>query len=122
MEYNTLMGLLTGYGVDAEGIEDLFMGNNELYVICFSAFLSEPNHSALKAAMEKGSLDEAFFCAHALKGLSGNLGLTPYYEADCELTEALRAKRRPDAEREYVRVSAELEKLREIAEKAEQPS
>ena len=37
-------------------------------------------------------LDAAFEAAHALKGVLGNLGLTPLYEPVAEMTECLRSK------------------------------
>lgn len=44
----------------------------------------------LEAALRDGDLDTAFHHAHALKGVTGNLSLTPLYEPISEITELLR--------------------------------
>ena len=41
--------------------------------------------------MESGDRKEAFEAAHSLKGVLGNLSLTPLYEPTSEMTELLRA-------------------------------
>ena len=50
----------------------------------------------LEAALREGDLDTAFEYAHALKGLTGNLSLTPLYEPLCEMTELLRSRTQMD--------------------------
>jgi histidine phosphotransfer protein HptB len=119
MNHNRLMRLLSDYGADTGAINDRFLGNTELYELCFKSFIEEEHHGMLREAMEKGDLENAFFSAHAMKGLSGNLGLTAYYDAVFKLTEALRAKRGEEAAQEYKSVCAELERVREIAKAAE---
>lgn len=46
--------------------------------------------------MRDGDLAGAFDTAHALKGVLGNLFLTPVYEPVSEITELLRAKQEAD--------------------------
>ena len=46
--------------------------------------------------------------SHALKGVLGNLSLTPLYEKVCEITELLRAR----TETDYAPLLSEIEQLR----------
>ena len=48
------------------------------------------------SAIGAGDLDAAFEAAHALKGVLGNLSLTPAYEKVSEMTELLRARTQMD--------------------------
>ena len=63
--------------------------------------------SKAKKGVDNKNLDEAFKIAHSLKGVLGNLSITPMYEIAYELTELLRNKKDIDY-KEYV------EKLLEI--------
>jgi HPt (histidine-containing phosphotransfer) domain-containing protein len=56
----------------------------------------DDNFRKLKEALEGGNLDAAFEAAHALKGSSGNLALTPIYAPVSEMTDLLRARIRTD--------------------------
>ena len=59
--------------------------------------------------MEEGNLDDAFEHAHALKGVVGNLALTPLYETVSEITENLRAKVQTDYEVIYKKILSQRE-------------
>ena len=78
-----------------EGLSRCF-GNEALYLKLVTAVVTEAAFETLKAAVEDGNLDEGFEAAHALKGVLGNLSLTPLYEKASELTENLRAGRQMD--------------------------
>ena len=56
----------------------------------------DPNFEKLYDAIEAGDLSAAFEAAHALKGMTGNLALTPLYEPLCRITELLRARTETD--------------------------
>ncbi|MBR6232339.1 MAG: Hpt domain-containing protein, partial [Erysipelotrichaceae bacterium] len=47
-------------------------------------------------AIKENDLEAAFRAAHALKGVSGNLSLTPLYEKVVEITELLRSHTQMD--------------------------
>ena len=70
----------------------------------------EANFDKLADAIRADNLDAAFEHAHALKGVLGNLSLTPIYNPVCEMTERLRAREQTDY----------LPLLTEILEKREQ--
>lgn len=68
------------------------MNNEAFYLRLVDTLKQEKGFDALKAAIEANDLDAAFEAAHALKGVLGNLSITPLYEPICEVTELLRAK------------------------------
>ena len=107
-----LMRKIIEYGADESGINDRFMGNAELYISCLREFVDEPNFGLLEDALTRKDDEAAFEAAHALKGLSGNLGATACYEAICALVETLRARREDGRDEQYAAVVAERDRLR----------
>ena len=72
------------------------------------------NFKTLEEAIAANNLDSAFEAAHSLKGVLGNLALTPVYEPVFEITELLRAKSDVDYGPYLNKISekkTELEKL-----------
>lgn len=106
MDNTTLITKLISYGADIEGIKRRFVGNFDLYNSCFQRSLQDENFGLLDKALNEKDYQKAFEAAHALKGLTGNLGLQPMYKAVCTLVESLRAK-------EYSTVDAELCQINE---------
>ena len=75
----------------AEGVARC-AGMEALYLKLVKMVPSEGNFDKLKTALDAGDLDEAFAAAHALKGVLGNLSLTPMYNKVDEMTELLRSR------------------------------
>ncbi len=121
MEAEKLLQKIKELSSDPGGITDRFMDNAQLYAECFADFLREPNLEQLETAISKKDYPAAFQAAHALKGLSGNLGLTGCSDAVCVLVESLRAKSYGSAEEEYAQVKKQLALLRVIDEDEPQP-
>ena len=80
------------YGADYIGTMERFLNNEALYVRLLGKLFPNEELRRLGAAMEAGDQDGAFKAAHTLKGVAGNLGLTPLYETLCAIVERLRAK------------------------------
>ena len=78
-----------------EGLERC-MGMEDFYIEMVELGLSDERFEELGPTLEAGNLENAFEQVHALKGVIGNLALTPLYETVCELTEHLRAKEQID--------------------------
>lgn len=114
MELSRLIKKLTAYGADMRGIKDRFMGDAELYEKCYLDFLDERNFDLLSQAVETNNHKAAFEAAHALKGLSGNLGLTPFYETVNALAESLRAGQYDNIRAEYQAVEAAKGRLKAL--------
>lgn len=88
--------MLKEYGADVSVGLSRCMGNEALYLRLVSTIPSEEHFSKLKDSIEAGDLAAAFENAHALKGVTGNLSLTPLYTPLVEITELLRAKENTD--------------------------
>lgn len=106
---------IVDYGADEAGITDRFSGNTELYQLCFCDFIEEPNFTLLNEAVKKKDYNAAFSAAHALKGLSGNLGLTAFYNTVSVLVESLRAEKYDNVGEEYDAVIRQLEGLKRVS-------
>lgn len=68
------------------------MGNEEFYLKLVSTVPGQKEFTVLSDKIAEGDLSAAFEAAHALKGVLGNLSLTPLYEKVSEITELLRVK------------------------------
>ncbi len=100
---------LNAFGANTtEGLERC-CGNQALYLRLVNMVPSEKNFEGLKTALEAGDLDSAFQSAHALKGVLGNLSLTPMYKKSVEITELLRSRTQTD----YAPLLAELFEMKD---------
>lgn len=85
-------------GLDYRTTMERFVHNEALYLRLLGKLFSSDEMQKLGDALEGGDKRGAFEAAHALKGVAGNLGLTPLYKAVCALVEPLRAG---DAQADY---------------------
>ncbi|MBR1909304.1 MAG: Hpt domain-containing protein [Lachnospiraceae bacterium] len=83
---------LRDFGADADSALKRCMNNEEFYLKQVNKVLTGNSYDKIKEAVVNADLDAAFEAAHALKGVLGNLGLTPLYEPVAEMTECLRSK------------------------------
>ena len=83
---------LKNYGANTEEGLSRCMNNEAFYLRMVGMGLADGNFDKLIDAVSAGDAKEAFEAAHALKGVMGNLSLTPLYEPLSELTEKLRGK------------------------------
>ena len=81
---------LKEFGADTEKGLAMCMGNEALYLRLVGSVPGEPRFDDLISALEKKDLDAAFDAAHALKGVLGNLSLTPLFDKASVITEHLR--------------------------------
>ena len=82
------------------------MGNETFYFKMIGRVVDDKNFQALEDAVAAKDFDAAFEAAHSLKGVLGNLALTPIYEPVYELTELLREKKDIDYS-EYLKTISE---------------
>ena len=101
-----LLDELKNYGADVDGVMDRFMEDEELLEACLDEYLLEDEYSILKKCIDEHRYEDAFEVAHALKGVVGNLGLVPLFEATCIVVEALRAKDYSDIDNLFNKASA----------------
>ena len=83
---------LREYGANVDEGLGRCMGNKEFYLRLVGKCLEDGNYAKLQDSLAAGDWDQAFEAAHALKGVLGNLSITPMYTAIQDLTELLRPK------------------------------
>lgn len=87
---------LNAYGANTEDGLRRCMNNESFYLRLVKMLPGDPNFQKLGQAISDGDLEAAFYAAHALKGSTGNLALTPLYEPVVEITELLRTRTQTD--------------------------
>ena len=87
---------LTEYGADVKAALEICMNNEDFYLRMVNLMLQDNQVENLQKAVAEGNLDAAFEAAHALKGVTANLGLTPIRTPATEITELLRARTEMD--------------------------
>lgn len=83
-------------GADVDTALGRFMGNEGMYQKFLGRFLDDANYEKLGQHLQTGDYEEAYKCAHALKGVTGNLGLDSLYHKVSDLVEELRGKASAD--------------------------
>ena len=107
---------LRAYGANVdEGLTRCF-NNEDFYLKLVGMLNNETNFDRLSEAVDAGDLDAAFEAAHALKGVLGNLSLTPAYDKVCEITELLRARTDMDYSALMAEIREQQRILREMCE------
>lgn len=102
-------------GADVETTLKRFMGNEAIYQKFLGRFPDDPNYHNLGKNLEEGAFEAAYECAHALKGVVGNLGLTPIFDRVSDLVEELRNKAPEDVNVE--RAKEEWQEVKKVYEK-----
>ena len=87
---------LRAFGADVDGALARCMNMEAFYLKLVEKSLADAGYDTMKNALEASDLAAAFEAAHGLKGVLGNLGLTPIYDPVSEITELLRAKTETD--------------------------
>ena len=78
-------------GCDVEGAMARMMDDEDFYLTCLGMLADDPGFQELSEALSRHDLAASFEAAHMLKGVIGNLGLTPMYQAVAKIVELLRA-------------------------------
>lgn len=84
--------LLEQKGFDVDGTMRRFLNNEALYMKCLKKFLNDTSFEKLKEAYEQGNCEEAFKCAHTMKGFVSNLGINEMYHLLIPMVEKLRVQ------------------------------
>ena len=102
---------LKEYGANVEEGLSRCMGQEAFYLKLVNMALQEASFGKLKDAIAAGDKDAAFEAAHSLKGVLGNLALTPIFQPASEMTELLRARKDADYDTLLQTILAERYKL-----------
>ena len=103
---------LRSFGCNVEEGLHRCMDNEMFYLRLVDKFLSSTALAKLHDALEKGDLEVAFQETHALKGVAGNLSLTPLYDVLVEMVEPLRKKTEMDYLPLYGKLDGLLRKMK----------
>lgn len=106
--------IFEAYGADYQTTMARFMGNEPMYLKFLDMLFRDDNLKKLGDALKQKDHEEAFAAAHTLKGVVGNMGLTPLYDAVCTLVEPLRAGEHRD---DYIELYEVIQKEFERADK-----
>ena len=106
--------MLKEYGADTDTALGRCFGNEAFYFRLVGMASASAEFDKLSEAVEKGDLQDAFNQAHALKGILGNLSLTPAYDKVCEITELLRAGTQMDYSERVAQILEERDKIAEM--------
>lgn len=105
---------LNEFGADTgEGLGRC-MNNEAFYFRMIGILVKDANFGMLEDAVEANDLDAAFEASHALKGVLGNLSMTPMAAIASEMCELLRSRKQMDYTpmlEELLAKKAELEAL-----------
>ena len=102
---------LQEFGVDTKEGLTRCMNMEAFYFKMIKMGLSDGHFESLGESLQAGNLEEAFEAAHALKGVIGNLALSPIYEPLAEMTELLRAGKEADYMTMYNSIKEMRDKL-----------
>lgn len=102
------------YGADYQSTMTRFMNSEKSYLRFLDMFLEDENLKKLGELLESNKLDDAFDAAHTLKGITANMGLTPLFNAVCDIVEPLRQRQRQDYSEKYRLVCDEFSRVREL--------
>ena len=83
---------LRAWGADTDDGLRRCMNNEAFYFRLVDRAARDPSYDQLKEALENRDLDRGFELAHALKGVTANLALTPVGKPVTEMTELLRSR------------------------------
>jgi len=107
---------LNAYGADTKSGLARCMNNEGFYIRLIGMALSDANFGRLETALAENDLDSAFEAAHALKGILGNLALSPLFIPASELTEELRGRTGADYQSYYERIRTAKDALEKLSE------
>ncbi len=105
---------LREFGADVDTGLARCLGKEDFYIKMVNLGLKDPRFVAIKAELDSKNLTAAFEMAHALKGVVGNLALTPLYEPLEKITNLLRANTDTDYSEIYEEIKNKYEKLLSI--------
>lgn len=108
------MDILKEYGMDVDSTIARFGGNEPLMVRFLVGFPNDKTMQSLHDAVAANDREAMKIAAHSLKGLTGNLGLTPLFEACTKLMDTLRQPTESDVTALYGAVCAEYDRALEM--------
>ncbi len=81
---------LKEFGINVTEALERFMGNEKLYLMTLKKFPASVETHEVREKIISGDQSAAIANAHTLKGVTGNLSMTPLYEAYVEIVQLLK--------------------------------
>lgn len=114
MDMEEVFKKLEEWGCDVEGALERFLDDKDLYMTCLETVITDRNFDKLGVALDERNVLEAFDCAHTLKGVFANLGLTPMFSVVETIVEPLRGGLVYNLDENYKELLASNEQLKGI--------
>lgn len=102
------------HGCDVDGALKRTLNDETFLLRCMRMALDEPEFEQLGEALRQQDVKSAFEYAHALKGVTANVGLQPLYECMNGIVEPLRAGTLNGVQPEYERLLQLRSSLRQL--------
>lgn len=106
---------LNNHGCDVKGALGRVLGDEELYVICLKKFVADDAFENLGKFIEEENIEKAFNESHTLKGVAGNLGITPLYDLLVVIVEKLRNNSSIGVYEDYKKMMKSYNKIKKIS-------
>jgi len=103
--------MLRAWGADTDDGMRRCMNNEAFYLRLADRTLRDDSFDRLKEAVEAKDRDRAFELAHALKGVTANLSLTPVQKPVTEMSDLLKAQADTDLSGLLAEILSQREKL-----------
>ena len=100
-EKMSLLTELEELGVDVKSAVNRLGGDEDIYQDILLGFLEDLEQYAVKEYLESGDCEKACRNAHALKGVAGNLGLTPIFKMYARMNALLKEQNISEAAEIY---------------------
>lgn len=107
---------LKEYGANTDEGLKRCLNNADFYISLVTSAIPDTRIDELAAAIASKDFDNAFETAHALKGMYGNIAITPIYKPICEITELLRNRTDTDYTALLEEAAAQKQKLAALSE------
>lgn len=109
-----IIAALENWGCDIKGALPRFLNDEAFYVKLLKGVPNDEAFVKLGDHLKINDAKGAFEAAHELKGMLGNMGLTPMYNTVCRLVEPLRAGKIMGIGEDYDALMVDLAKLKTI--------
>ncbi len=109
---------LRKFGANVDEGMSRCMNNETFYLRLVNMALQDGGFERLRQAVESGDKKEGFEAAHALKGMLGNLSLTPLVEPTSAVTELFRAGADEDYQAWWNKIREQRDKLLAMRDEA----
>lgn len=116
----SLLDDLQEFGVNVEEGKGRFMGNVSLYERMLGKFPDMVIQNEIRSDFVYPDYSEVITKAHTLKGVTGNLSLTPLYTAYTEVVNLLRSGETEQAKEVYLRMLPVQETILQCIQKDRQ--